>query len=244
MTRKKSIKIPKEPSKNSDQPSNSLQVPLLSPLQRFEKSMEIDYEKWHDGIGYDIDAIKLASPTELKESEQNLIQHKPLDWRDIEALAQIDTKSARETLKGAIDDPNPAVRIAVTRFAPNLVSNSKRSQSLIRALQSAEIFGGLSQALDDIEEYHPNEVKEALVEGLLSREGEVAVLFAAMLFYIYGKATEPFDMKQRPFFLRFNTENKKEREQVFLELCKQLNIDSEKYVESNNKLGTSKNNEN
>jgi hypothetical protein len=59
-----------------------------------------------------------------------------------------------------------------------------------------------------------------------------------MLFYIYGKATEPFDMKQRPFFLKFNTENKKERVQVFIELCKQLNIDSEKYLASINNFGT------
>ena len=119
-----------------------------------------------------------------------------------------------------------------------MVTNSERSQSLIKALQSAEIFSGLSQALDDIEEYHPTEVKEALITGLLSREGNVAVLFAAMLFYLYGKATKPFDMKQRPFFLRFNTENKEERERAFQELCKQLNINPEKYLTSNNKLGT------
>jgi hypothetical protein len=234
MPRKKSVKLPLESSEDPDQPSSSLQAPFVSPLQRFEKSMEIDYEKWHDGIGYDIDSIKSASPTELKEIEQILVQHKPRDWRDIEALAQIDTKSAQETIKNAINDPNPTVRIAVTRFAPNLVPNRKRSQSLIQDLQSAEIFGGLSQALDDIEEYHPNEIKEALIEGLLSREGEVAVLFAAMLFYIYGKATEPFDMKQRPFFLRFNTGNKKERVQVFLELCKQLEINPEKYLAPKN----------
>jgi len=122
--------------------------------------MEIDYEKWHDGVGYDIDAIKLASPTELKEIEQILVQHSPRDWRDIEALAQIDTKSAQQTIEDAIDDPNPAVRIAVTRFAPNLVTSNKRSQSLIRALQSAEIYGGLSQALDDIEEYHPKKSRK------------------------------------------------------------------------------------
>jgi hypothetical protein len=164
MPRKKSIKLPATSSENPDQSVDSLQTSSVSPLQQFEKSMEIDYEKWHDGIGYDIDAIKLASPMELKEIEQMLVQHKPQDWRDIEALAQIDTKSAQQTIKDAIDDSNPAVRIAVTRFAPNLVSNNKRSQSLIRALQSAEIFGGLSQALDDIEEYHPNEIKEALIE--------------------------------------------------------------------------------
>ena len=192
LPRKKSIKLLQESSENPEKPSNSIQAPLVSPLQRFAKSMEIDYEKWHDGVGYDIDAIKMASPTELKEIEQILIQHKPLDWRDIEALAQIHTKSARGTIKKALDDSNPAVRIAVKRFAPNLVTDNKRSQSLVQALQSAEIFGGLSQALDDIEEYHPNEVKEALLEGLLSREGEVAVLFAAMLFYIYGKGNGAF----------------------------------------------------
>jgi hypothetical protein len=192
--------------------------------------MEIDYEKWHDGIGYDLDAIKSASQTERKVIEQILIRHSPRDWRDIEALAQINTENARETIKNAIKDPDPAVRVAVTRYAPNLVTNSERRHSIIEALQHAQIFGGLSQVLDDIEEYHPAEVKEALIKGLLSREGDVAVLFAAMLFYIYGKAKEPFDMKQRPFFLLFNTEDKEERLQAFRELCKQLSINPEKYL--------------
>jgi hypothetical protein len=105
MSRKETIKISEASSENTHQSVDSLQTSSVSPLQRFEKSMEIDYEKWHDGIGYDIDAIKLASPTELKEIEQMLLQHKPRDWRDIEAIAQIDTKSAQQTIKDAIDDP-------------------------------------------------------------------------------------------------------------------------------------------
>jgi len=205
--------------------------PVL-PLQRFEKSMEIDYEKWHDGIGYDIDAIRLASPTEREAIEQMLTHHSPRDWRDIEALAEINTKSSRETIKNAIKDPNPDVRVAVTRFAPNLVTDSERSHSIIEALEHAEVFYGLSQVLDDVEKYHPSEVKEALLKGLLSREGDVAVLFAGMLFYIYGKAKEPFDWSQRPFFLQFNTENRQERVQTFRELCRQLNINPEKYLAS------------
>ena len=208
----------------------------VSPLQRFRKSMEIDYEKWHDGIGYDLDAIRAATKTERKAIEQMLTEHTPRDWRDIEALAKINTKNAQQIIKKAIKDPDPDVRVAVTRFAPNLVTNSERSQSLIKALQSAEIFSGLSQALDDIEEYHPTEIKEALIKGLLSREGDVAVLFAAMLFYIYGKADEPFDMEQRPFFLRFNTENRAERERAFMELCRWLNINHEKYLDKKDKL--------
>jgi hypothetical protein len=123
-----------------------------------------------------------------------LIKHSPRDWQDIQALAQIDTRSARETIKNSINDPNPAVRVAVTRYSPKLVTKSERSRSIIEALQHTKIFGGLSQILDDIEKYHPAEVKEELIKGLLSREGDVAVLSAAMLFYLYGKAKEPFEI--------------------------------------------------
>jgi HEAT repeat protein len=219
-----------EKRETTNRKSDSGESGSISPLRHFEKSMEIDYEKWHDGIGYDLDAIKSASQTERKVIEQILIHHNPRDWRDIEALAQIDTEDARETIKNAIKDPDPAVRVAVTRYAPNLVTNSERSHSIIEALQHAKIFGGLSQVLDDIEEYHPVEVKDALIKGLLRREGDVAVLFAAMLFYLYGKAKEPFDMKQRPFFLLFNTEDKEKRLKAFRELCKQLSINPEKYL--------------
>ena len=144
----------------------------------------MDFEKWHDGIGYDIDAIKLASTAERAAIEQMLINHTPRDWRDIEALAEINTKRAREVFKQAINGSDPDVRVAVTRYASGLVSN----------------------------------------------RADVAVLFAAMLFYIFGKADEPFDMAQRPFFLRFNTEDRAEREAVFLSLCKALGINPEKYL--------------
>jgi hypothetical protein len=223
MPRRKSAELPKT-SPEPNQAAVSPQKPLGSVLQRFEESMKIDYEKWHDGLSYDLDALKTASPAERKTIEEILINHSPRDWRDIEALAQINTERAQETIKNAMKDPNPDVRIAVSRFAPNLITNSDRSKSLIQALKNAEIFSGLSQTLDEIETYHPEEVKEALIDGLLSREGEVATLFAGMLFYIYGKADEPFNWSQRPFFLRFNTENKAEREKAFLELCDKLNI--------------------
>ncbi len=205
----------------------------LTALQRFEKSMVINFEKWHDGVGYDIEALKSASPTELRAIEQMLLNHSPRDWRDIEALAQINTEKARETIKKAIKDPDPAVRVAVTRFAPDLVLDSERSRSIIDALQNSEVFSGLSQVLDDVEQYHPQEVKEALIAGLLTRKGDVAVLFAAMLFYVFGKAKEPFDMVQRPFFLRFNTEDRAERVAAFLELSKRLCINPEKYLPKN-----------
>jgi hypothetical protein len=221
------------PKNSSQKPNTALEqgnCSSLTPLQRFEASMKIGFEEWHDGIGYDIEALRMASQAELDAIEQILINHSPRDWRDIEALAKINTKCARQTIKKAIKDPNPVVRVAVTRFAPDLITENERTKSITDALQNTEAFWGLSQVLYEIERYHPEEVKEALIKGLLNREGEVAVHFAAMLFYLFGKAKEPFDWEKRPFFLRFNTKDRKERVKVFRELCQKLKINPDRYL--------------
>jgi len=222
--------IPKNGSEKANKTLEEDNSSSLTPLQRFKASMKIGFEEWHDGIGYDIEAIRIASQVERDAIEQILINHSPRDWRDIEALAEINTKRARETIKEAIKDPNPVVRIAVTRFAPDLVTDNERTQSLTAALQNTEAFWGLSQVLAEVERYHPKEIKEALIKGSLNRKGEVAVHFAAMLFYLFGKVKEPFDWEKRPFFLRFNTEDRKERVKVFRELCQKLKINPEKYL--------------
>jgi len=222
------------PKKRSDEPNKTPEednTNSLSPLQRFKASMKIGFEEWHDGIGYDIKALRIASQADRDAIEQILINHSPRDWRDIEALAEINTKCARETIKKAIKDPNPVVRFAVTRFAPDLITDNERTQSLIDALQNIEPFWGLAQLLDEVERYHPEEVIEALIKGSLNRKGGVAVHFAAMLFYLFGEAKEPFTWGKRVFFLRFDSEDRKERIKVFRELCQKLKIDPEKYLQ-------------
>jgi hypothetical protein len=92
----------------------------------------------------------------------------------------------------------------------------------VKALESAEIYGGLTQALLQIESFHPPEVVEALFRGVLARSGEVAVLLAAMLMYIHGKAASSFDWDQRPFFLKFNTDDRAERAEAFKDLCERV----------------------
>ena len=223
-------RIPKNLSDKPNKAPEEGKRSSLAPLQRFKASMKIGFEEWHDGIGYDIEALRIASQVERDAIEQILVNHSPRDWRDIEALAEINTKCARESIKEAIKDPNPVVRVAVARFAPDLVTNNERTQSLTFALQNTEPFWGLAQVLDEVERYHPEEVIEALIKGSLNRKGEVAVHFAAMLFYLFGKAKEPFIWEKRPFFLRFNTEDRKERVKVFRELCQKLKIDPEKYL--------------
>ncbi|MGD2141885.1 MAG: hypothetical protein PVH79_00210, partial [Candidatus Bathyarchaeota archaeon] len=176
-----------------------------SPISRFIESMNIDYEKWHDGIGYDLEALTEANTEEREEIERILVNRDRRDWRDIEALAILNTPKARSTILHSLLGGNNEVNMAVLRFAPELVSNQLKNRVIIEALKSANFFDGFSLTMDIVGEYHPEEVVRELFNGLIYREGGVAVHFAAMLFYIYGKAETIFDEKHRDFFLKFNT---------------------------------------
>lgn len=190
----------------------------------------MDFDKWHDGTGYDLDALRALSPAEKKSAEALLIKRGARDWRDLEALALLDTAETRAAIKVAINSSNPEVRNAVTRNAHGLVSDSARINSLVQGLETANFYGGLTQTLDQVAEFHPPLIVEGLLRGTLDRAGDVAVHFAAMLCYVHGKAPEQFDMEQRPFFLRFNTDNRAEREAVFSELCGKIEVDAARYL--------------
>jgi hypothetical protein len=199
-------------------------------LGRFERSMAIDYEKWHDGTGYDMEALRAATGAERAAIEEVLLSRGVEDWRDVEALAALGGAQADRMLTAAMGSADAEVRLAVVRYAPQLVGGAARVRSLVQALETAHLFGGLSQALDEAAEFHPPEVVDALLRGALERDGEAAVLFAAMLMFVGGQAREAFDWEQRPFFLRFDTADPRERKAAFLELCQKLGVNAAKYL--------------
>ena len=192
--------------------------------------MVMDYEKWHDGVGYDLDAITAATPPERDAIEAILLVRGLQDWRDVEALNALDTPAAQSALQEASGRASSEIRMAIVRYAPRFQSSAQRTATLVGALRTARLGGGLSDAIDEAIEYHPPQVIEALLRGALERDGETAVLFAAFLLYIHQQAKEPFDWAQRPFFLRFHTEDRSARETVFRELCARIGIDPTKHL--------------
>jgi len=185
--------------------------------------MDIDYEKWHDGVGYDLEALREATPSEREAIEDMLITRSSLGWRDIETLAEINTNRSRAAIKSAASKAGVETKIAAVRYAQELFSDGERISIIVDALRTAKLYGGLSQALDIVAGFHPPEVVSELLRGVMQREGDVAVLYAAMLLYIYNKSKEPFDWKERPFLLRFNTEDAHDRREAYIELCGKLN---------------------
>lgn len=205
---------------------------LSEAAKRFLVSMTITYEMWHDGTGYDLQALKQVTNHELAEIERALIDHRPRDWRDIEALGEIDSPQAKQEIQAALKSSDVQVRQHAQECIGVALPREDRERLIIQSLDGDNLLDGLGAALDEVAEFHPPRVVEALFRGALRRPGEAAVNFAAMLFFLHGKATEPFDMKQRPFFLRFNTEIRHKRVEVFCEMCEQLGVDPAQYLRS------------
>ncbi|HEX7978111.1 MAG TPA: hypothetical protein VF461_05875 [Gemmatimonadaceae bacterium] len=192
-------------------------------LDRFVRSLFIDYEKWHDGVGFDLDALREVTPDERKVAEARLdATH---DWRDVEALtvlAELGSPSAERALRDALKSGSQEIRLAIMKHAPHLVDNAARTEMLLNALDVATPFDAFTDTLDQVEKFHPPPIVDALWRGLTTRQGDVAVHYAAMLAFIYGKADSTFDWSMRPLFLKFNTKSDAERRAAIAELRKRI----------------------
>jgi hypothetical protein len=190
-----------------------------SALRRFERSMTIDYERWHDGTGYDLDALASATPEERAQIQRLLLARGARGWRDVEALAALDSPQTRDVLARTLAGTDTALAAAVARYAPHLVSDAERTRVLVAAIDSGR--SDASVALE-IESFHPPAVVEALLRGTLERDGATAMQFAALLLFVHGKAESPYDWSQRPFLLRFATEDRSAREAPYRELRERI----------------------
>ncbi len=202
----------------------------MSVVDQFSRSLVMDYDKWHDGTGYDLSLLAEASPADRKAIESMVLQKGVNDWRDVEVLVALKTAAADNALRQALAAGTAEVRAAVMRHAPGLGAEGQKAKLLAEGLRTAQFYGGLSQVMDEAAEFHPPIVITELLRGALNRKGDVAVHFAAMIFFLHGKATVPFDWAHRPFFLRFNTDNRDEREAVFRELCARVGVDAGQFL--------------
>lgn len=204
-------------------------APKSDPLKRFLDSLPMDMDKWRDGTGYDLAALDACSPEEQKQAERELLSHQPPDWRDIEALGRIDSDAARAAVKKALASSDVAVRREARRHVPaDAVDLTQRTEELLKNLATAG-FGNLDATINEAEAHHPPEVIDALLRLTLTRPGDVAVHYAALLYFLHGKSEEAFDWNHRPFFLRFHSTGA-DRKIVFQELCETIGVDAKKYL--------------
>ncbi|MBK8978317.1 MAG: hypothetical protein IPM29_20635 [Planctomycetes bacterium] len=200
------------------------------PVARFLASMVIDYERWREGTGYDLSSLAAATPTEREAIEALLVGHGVRDWRDVEALAALDTPRARSVLRETLAHGSAELAVAVLRHAGQLATDEQRTAVLVAALGSTTFYHGLTQTLLEVEEYHPPAVIDALLRGVLHRTCGEAIHFVAMLMFLHGRTREPFDWTERPYFLEFHTEDRQERERLFRDLCARIGVDPARFL--------------
>lgn len=188
----------------------------------------MNYEKWHDGVGYDLGALDEMTESDKDEIADILESNLSEPWRAFEALEHMSTPKALSIIANNLHHPSLGVRIAASRYARG--AERQREQILIEALEKSEFYEGLTQALDQIESFHPQAVKDALLKGLLVRGDSAAVNFAGMLLYVYGKAGTSFDWGRRPLFLRFASADLEDRKRAFAELCEMIGVDPHDYL--------------
>ncbi len=163
--------------------------------------MEIGYEQWHDGIGYDLEAIDRLTDAEKGEVERMLVPRAANDWRDIEALDRLGTPAAIQAIFRVRQAPEAQIRLRAHQYGPE-PSPRQWEQAIVAALETAEVYTGLTQALS-CAIGHPSEaVLEILWRKVRDPNSGVAYHCAAALCSIKGVQDSEYDDTHRKLFLR------------------------------------------
>jgi len=118
---------------------------------------------------------------------------------------------------------------AAQRLPPDPTLVAARESAIVDGLARSSFLHGLTDALD-LAQAHPT---PAVIDALFraaSRHRDGAVHAAALLLYLHGKAKDPFDWDQRPFFLQFGDDDPKVRRAAFEQLCRDCGVDSQRYL--------------
>jgi len=167
--------------------------------------MVMGFDQWHDGTGYDLEALERLGSEERASIEELLVKNleQAGDWRDVEALVVLRTASARTAVDKARSHHNTRVR----SYALRIILDNRHSEDMTKE-EMTELEEQVVQAVKhgdfEMAESMPTmRVKKALLDSAREADREVRVSAAAFLLYLCGQASEPFDWSQRPFFLLF-----------------------------------------
>ena len=189
-------------------------------------STDIDYEKWHEGIGYDLDALGQLQGAERAEVEQWLLARAGNDWRDLEGLLALGSETGRAAVVEQLQHGKLEQRLnAASRLSDDPALGGDVEAAVVAGLESAVLFEGLTHAFDLAVELRTPAMIAALWRATQRDESEASVHAAARLAFLYGKASSDFDWDLRPLFLRLGTPDRAERAAATADLGKLCGVD-------------------
>lgn len=188
--------------------------------EQFVASLELDFDSWHDGEGFDLEALANIDESERGDVVWLLARREPT-WREIEALEQIDIPPAFMAIKRALrDSESSETRLSAAEALHRLKKLDEPIDAVLaREIRNLGSNDSSTRALLMAEEHPTNAVKEALLVASQKRTDN-AMHCAGVLCYLTGAGKEAFDWDLRPLFLRLGPEEPEEdRQAAFRELC-------------------------
>jgi hypothetical protein len=194
---------------------------------KFRDSMNIGYEEWHDGIGYDLEALGRLAGEEQRAAETTLLGRGVADWRDVDALDCLGSPGALVALSAALSasDVNVRLQAAKRLHERKLLSDGELETLVIAALDSATISNGMVKILDMAEAHPTNAIRQKLLWCARHGHDDIRVHAAALVHFLYGQSTSAFDWANRPLYLRFGESDPSERDAALAELCRDIAVD-------------------
>jgi hypothetical protein len=170
-------------------------------FNRFQKSMNIGYEQWHDGVGYDLEAIDQLTESEKKVVEGKLVPRAGNDWRDIEALDRLGTPAAIQAILRVRQTGDVQIQLTAHQYGPE-PTEAEWERAIMNSLATAEIMTGLISALNCAIEHPSDPVVSMLWSKVRDPKSGVAYHCASTLCCIGGAIDSIYDDKYRTLFLR------------------------------------------
>ena len=168
-------------------------------MEKFLKSMQIGFIEWHDGIGYDLDALKELDAQELKQVESLLISRKDGDWRDVEALAALKTPRAIEALKDCLQSRNLDARLFAVRYLKEMGVVDRVEEIVVDTWPATKIGKGMTFALSLAKEYPTERVKRKLLWCALHGNDDIRIHCAAMALSAVRRDQPSLSSRMRPW---------------------------------------------
>lgn len=203
-------------------------------VKKFRDSMVMDFDKWHDGEGFDLSAIDDMTPEE-RRSIATLLKSREQTWRELEALAALDMEDVddvvQDTAKTSDSTDN---RITA---ASSLHERGKMSKEDFEKLLCTEIHrlndrsDGVIKVLLEAEAMPTEKVKQALLWSSWNST-EHSMSCAARLLYLCGKAKDQLAWDHRQWLFDLKPNNSYfARKAAFDKLCSicEMVLDSEQW---------------
>lgn len=191
-------------------------------VKRFTDSMVMDFDKWHDGEGFDLSAIDDMTPDERRDVAM-ILRSRDQTWRETEALAALDMEDV-DTLVKETATASPCVTNRMTAAAA-LHERGKMDPAAFEELLCREIRGlgeigeGSVRVLLEAEAMPTEKVKQALLWSSWNST-QSSMGCAARLLYLCGKAKDQLAWDHREWLFDLKPNNSYfTRKKAFDTLC-------------------------